>query len=126
MHQVKCLNVLTAAVCALVMTHAVAQGGGSAVPGDMGQTAAPPFAGSMPAKARRAANRKLVKRIQQMLGRIRGLNSTRLVVTAVDGAVTLSGSVPDPSQIGLAEEAARKVDGVRSVENRIRVSALNY
>jgi len=74
------------------------------------------------AKAARAANRKLAHRVENALARTRGLNSARIIVTVRDGHVTLSGAVNYNEQIPFAVEAARKVEGVIDVENRIRVS----
>jgi hyperosmotically inducible periplasmic protein len=74
------------------------------------------------AKAARAANRELAHRVENALARTRGLNSARIIVTARDGRITLSGAVNYTEQIALAVEAARQVEGVTDVENRIRVT----
>lgn len=74
------------------------------------------------AKAVRAANRKLAHRVETALARTRGLNSARIIVTARDGHVTLSGAVNYGEQIPLAVDAARKVEGVVDVDNRIRAA----
>jgi len=73
-------------------------------------------------KAARTANRKLAHRVENALARTRGLNSARIIVTARNGRITLSGAVNYNEQIALAVEAAREVDGVTDVENRIRVT----
>jgi len=87
-------------------------------------SAAAPVSAPAPvsARAQRAANRKLAHRVESALGRTRGLNPARLIVTARDGHITLSGSVTYGEQIPLAVNAAGKVDGVIDVDNRIRVS----
>ncbi|MEC5408510.1 BON domain-containing protein [Paraburkholderia sp. MPAMCS5] len=74
------------------------------------------------ARAARTANRKLAHRVENALARTRGLNSARIIVTARDGRVTLSGAVNYNEQIPLALDAARKVDGVTDVESRIRAT----
>jgi len=74
------------------------------------------------AKAARAANRKLAHRVETALARTRGLNSVRIIVTARDGRITLSGAVNYNEQIPLAVDAARKVEGVIDVDNRIRAT----
>ncbi|MBU9398665.1 BON domain-containing protein [Burkholderia multivorans] len=74
------------------------------------------------AKAARAANRKLAHRVENALTHARGLNAARLIVTAREGHVTLSGAVTYNEQIAIAVDAARKVEGVIEVENRIRVT----
>ena len=42
-----------------------------------------------------------------------------IVVTAVDGAVTLRGQLPNPSHITRLDQQVRKVAGVRHVENLV-------
>ncbi|MFM0501400.1 BON domain-containing protein [Paraburkholderia caffeinilytica] len=74
------------------------------------------------AKATKAADRKLAHRVANALERTRGLNAARILVKARDGHVTLNGSVTDNEQVSLAADAARQVDGVKTVENFIRVS----
>lgn len=73
-------------------------------------------------KVSKAADRKLAHRVATALARTRGLNAARILVKARDGRVTLSGSVTDSEQIPLATDAARQVDGVKTVETLIRVS----
>ncbi|MCX4152052.1 MULTISPECIES: BON domain-containing protein [Paraburkholderia] len=81
-----------------------------------------PEAASVPSqKAIRAADRKLVRKVSQALARTKGLNSTRLIVRARSGDITLLGSVTDAGQIPIAVDAAQRVDGVKSVRNEIRV-----
>ena len=73
-------------------------------------------------KASKAADRKLAHRIATALERTRGLNAARILVKVRDGHVTLNGSVTDNEQVSLAADAARQVDGVKTVENFVRVS----
>ena len=73
-------------------------------------------------KASKAVDRKLAHRVATALARTRGLNAARILVKARDGRVTLSGSVTDNEQIALATDAARQVDGVKTVETLVRVS----
>jgi hyperosmotically inducible periplasmic protein len=49
----------------------------------------------------------------------KGVNGTQISVDTKNGQVTLSGTVP-PTQIALAEQVARKVDGVREVVNQLK------
>jgi hyperosmotically inducible periplasmic protein len=72
--------------------------------------------------AAKANDRKLAHRVGSQLARTRGLDSAQILVKAHGGVVTLSGSVTDAGQIPLAADAAKQVDGVVRVENRIRVS----
>ncbi|MBZ5789681.1 BON domain-containing protein [Burkholderia contaminans] len=83
-----------------------------------GASMAPPPA-SMD-NARRAADRRLTRRVSAALARTRGLNATRIVVRARSGVVTLRGGVSDGQQAAMAVEAARQVDGVTQVTNQLR------
>lgn len=74
------------------------------------------------AKAAKAANRKLAHRVETALARTRGLNASGIFVQARAGHITLSGSVPDNDQIPLAVHAAQQVDGVKEVENLLRIT----
>lgn len=73
-------------------------------------------------KAIRAADRKLVRKVSQALARAKRLNSTRLLVRARSGDITLLGSVTDAGQIPIAVDTAQRVDGVKSVTDEIRVA----
>lgn len=74
------------------------------------------------AKASKTADRRLAHRVATALGRTRGLNAARILVKVRDGRVTLNGSVTDNEQVSMAADAARQVDGVKTVENFIRVA----
>ena len=69
------------------------------------------------AKAAKAANRALRKIVMRQLSRTRGLDVDGINVTAVDGVVTLLGTVPDTGQIDLAADVARDIAGVQAVRN---------
>ncbi|KVD17980.1 BON domain-containing protein [Burkholderia ubonensis] len=73
------------------------------------------------ARARRKMNRQLVKRVAAALARTRGLDSSRILIRASDGTVTLSGTVPDNVQIPLAVNAAQQVAGVTALRNLLRI-----
>ncbi|CAK7050220.1 MAG: hypothetical protein DELT_01010 [Desulfovibrio sp.] len=49
----------------------------------------------------------------------KGLDSLDIKVVTVDGSVTLMGDVDNSSQIGVAEDVAKQVDGVKRVENKL-------
>ncbi|HZZ02657.1 BON domain-containing protein [Paraburkholderia sp.] len=82
--------------------------------------------GAQTGRSSRAENRLLAKRVLKSLARTRGLDSTGLFVKAIDGNVTLTGAVPDASQIPLALDSARRVDGVKSVRDDIRLQDRPY
>ncbi|AXF24359.1 transporter [Burkholderia pyrrocinia] len=70
---------------------------------------------------RKAADRKLKRRVSTTLARTKNLNVTRILVRVRDGSVTLAGSVTDTNQANLAAAVARRVDGVASVANLLRI-----
>ncbi|MDR0245031.1 MAG: BON domain-containing protein [Burkholderia sp.] len=81
---------------------------------------APASAGLSPSQ-RKAADRKLKRRVSTALARTKNLNVARILVRVRDGGVTLSGSVTDTTQANLAATVARGVDGVTSVSNQLRI-----
>jgi osmotically-inducible protein OsmY len=68
----------------------------------------------------RKANRTLSKKVVQALSK-GGVNTTGINVLAKGGAVTLAGSVTDPSQIEKAGSIAKGVSGVTSVKNVLTI-----
>ncbi|WP_321945248.1 BON domain-containing protein [Paraburkholderia sp. J10-1] len=61
----------------------------------------------------------LASDVRRALVRTPGLNSMNIQVRVRSGIVTLTGSVPQHSQIARAGNAARSVRGVRAVTNRL-------
>jgi hyperosmotically inducible protein len=53
----------------------------------------------------------------------KGVNGTSIDVDTSQGAVTLSGRVPDQSQVDRAVEVARNIEGVKAVNNNLSVGA---
>jgi hyperosmotically inducible protein len=51
------------------------------------------------------------------------LNSRNIDVDTRNGIVTLSGTVPDKGQSDRAAQLAKGIDGVKQVENRLKVGA---
>lgn len=112
-------GVLLAAAIGIPAAHAQPQG-------DSGVTASAPAPAMTPAQNRRAmrkADRLLAKQVRRALVHVKGLDSTRIVVIARGGDVTLGGSVPEAGQIGLAHTAAQGVSGVRSVSDSLNLKA---
>jgi hyperosmotically inducible protein len=79
-------------------------------------TAAAPSTNATSAKQ---ADRALAKAVRRALGKTPGFDVSGVFVKARNGAVTLSGSVKDGSQISQAEEVTRQVQGVTSVSNKL-------
>lgn len=76
------------------------------------------------AKAVKAADRALQKNVIRALSKTKGLRAATITVRAHGGAVTLEGTVPEQSQVGLATQAAESVEGVTSVTNSLTLSTL--
>jgi hyperosmotically inducible periplasmic protein len=75
-------------------------------------------------KAMRKANRLLSKNVQRALVKVKGLDTSNVVVSAKNGAILLGGTVPEADQIQLAVTTAQGVSGVTSVQNALRVRAI--
>lgn len=75
------------------------------------------------AAARAAADKELAGRVKAALVAERGLNAHGIDVTAKDGAVTLYGTAETRLRRDMAETIAARVDGVKSVENKLAIVA---
>ncbi|EPS1222534.1 BON domain-containing protein [Burkholderia cenocepacia] len=118
---------LLTAACWTLVAHAQPDAASAAVPSsstaiaqESAQAPASASAGVPPAQ-RKAADRKLKRRVSTALARTKNLNATRILVRVRDGGVTLAGSVTDTAQVNLAVAVARRVDGVTSVSNQLRI-----
>ena len=89
---------------------------------------------SLPTAEERAGNRKevsksaagtaLTTKVKSALAADVGLKTvTSINVDSADGVVTLKGKVSSADHKKRAEEVAKKVDGVKSVKNQLRVEA---
>jgi osmotically-inducible protein OsmY len=70
-------------------------------------------------KAAAKTDRELSRAVRRALGKAQGFDVSGVFVKARGGAVTLSGTVRSGDQIRQAEEVARTVQGVNSVQNRL-------
>ncbi|HGO6069009.1 TPA: BON domain-containing protein [Burkholderia cepacia] len=122
---------VAAAMIALSALSAAAQesqGGAASTPDAVSVAPAAPVvaaasaSGSESRKATKAADRKLRKQVAGVLARTKRLDSSRLLIFAKSGVVTLSGEVADAEQAALAVSAAQRVPGVGEVRNRLRIS----
>jgi hyperosmotically inducible protein len=110
---VKTVNLLKAlgiALCVATVSSAYAQSSDAMASGTM---AAPN------AKAMKSTDRKLGLAVRKALGKAQGFDVSNVFVRARGGAVTLTGTVPDGAQIPQAEEIAKGVAGVKSVNNKL-------
>jgi hypothetical protein len=73
--------------------------------------------------ARAAADKELAGRVKTALVAERTLNAHGIDVTAKDGAVTLYGTAETRVRRDMAEKIAARVDGVKSVENKLAIVA---
>jgi hyperosmotically inducible periplasmic protein len=72
-------------------------------------------------KAGKRANNQLGRKVRAALTKTQGLDVSNISVRSRNGAVTLTGTVPDQGQIESAGTAAKGVDGVTSVSNKLTV-----
>jgi hyperosmotically inducible periplasmic protein len=116
MNQRKLLTLAGAALLVLMSLDAPAQSS------DAAPSSGLPYASD--AKAVKAADRALQKNVIRTLSRTKGLRAATITVRAHNGVVTLEGTVPEQSQVGLATQAAEGVEGVTKVTNALTLSTL--
>ncbi|MGA7779842.1 MAG: BON domain-containing protein [Paraburkholderia sp.] len=75
--------------------------------------------GGMTAKAMRQANRALRRKVYAALALHKEIDAGDIGITAKGGAVMISGTVPEASQINTVTEVARGVAGVTSVTSKL-------
>jgi hyperosmotically inducible periplasmic protein len=76
-----------------------------------------------PATARAfKANRALRRQVYNAIAKHKEISAGNISVVARDGAVTLSGTVRNASQVGTVAEIAKGVPGVISVTNKLTVA----
>jgi osmotically-inducible protein OsmY len=113
MKAVDMLKALGVVVCVAVASSAYAQSSDATTTTDSAATA------KAQKSATKKTDRKLGLDVRKALGKAQGFDVSNVFVRARGGAVTLTGTVPDGSQIGQAEEVAKGVAGVTSVSNKI-------
>jgi hyperosmotically inducible periplasmic protein len=107
--------------CAIVTLALLGMSAAYAQASNAGSTTATATAPASSQSQIRKANRLLSKRVRQTLVKVKGLDSSAIVVIAKGDKITLGGSVPDASQIPLAISAAQGVQGVSEVSNSLRI-----
>jgi osmotically-inducible protein OsmY len=75
------------------------------------------------AASRAADDATLAAKVKGALMMRKGLDEREVRVRADEGVIRLTGRVPNRAQKRLAGEAAREVEGVTGVENRLRVTS---
>jgi hyperosmotically inducible periplasmic protein len=77
--------------------------------------------GGMAGKAARQANRALRRKVYAALAKHKEIDAGDIGITAKGGAVLISGTVPEASQIGQVTEVTKSVPGVTSVTSKLTV-----
>ncbi|SAK82166.1 transport-associated protein [Caballeronia arationis] len=113
MKAVDMLKALGVVMCVAVASSAYAQSSDAMATTDSAATA------KAEKNATKKTDRKLGNDVRKALSKAQGFDVSNVFVKARNGAVTLTGSVPDGSQISQAEEVAKGVAGVKSVSNKI-------
>ena len=72
-------------------------------------------------KAVRVEDRQTARAVRKAMTAVKGLQSDKIVVIAKGNSVTLAGTVPEESQIDLAEKAAKSVPKAQTVANDLTV-----
>ncbi|WGS53383.1 BON domain-containing protein [Paraburkholderia sp. D15] len=111
MKTVNLLKALGIALCVTVASSAYAQSSDAMASGSM----------AAPAKSMKKTDRSLGLQVRKALAKAQGFDVSNVFVRARGGAVTLTGSVPDGAQIPQAEEVAKGVAGVKSVNNKLTI-----
>ena len=116
MKTVNGLRVALGVAIAAVSIGAWAQDGASA---GASAGAAVTASGGMTAKAARQANRALRRKVYAALAKHKEIDAGDISITPKGGAVMISGTVPEASQINTVAEVVKGVAGVMSVTNRL-------
>jgi len=82
---------------------------------------APPPAPVAKAEPKPDPNKELADRVKRALEDVAKIQAAGIDVTANDGTVTLWGTAATAAEKNRAAQAARKVEGVKAVENKIAV-----
>ncbi|NPT42948.1 BON domain-containing protein [Paraburkholderia sp. 1N] len=112
MKTVNLLKALGIALCVATASSAYAQSSDAMASGSMEAPSTNP-------KVVKKVDRKLGLDVRKALAKAQGFDVSNVFVRARGGAVTLTGTVPDGAQIPQAEEIAKGVAGVKSVNNKL-------
>ncbi|MFP3563446.1 BON domain-containing protein [Paraburkholderia sp. SIMBA_030] len=118
MKTVNLLKALGVALCMATAASAYAQSSDAMATNDT--AAATPST-----KTTKKMDRKLGLDVRKALAKAQDFDVSNVFVRARGGAVTLTGTVPDGAQIPKAEEVAKNVAGVKSVNNKLTIGAPN-
>lgn len=119
MKAVDMLKALGVVVCVAVASSAYAQSSDATATTDSAATA------KAQKSTTKKTDRKLGNDVRRALSKAQGFDVSNVFVKARGGAVVLTGTVPDGSQISQAEEVAKGVAGVKSVSNKITLGVQN-
>ncbi len=110
---------LIVASSALVL--GLASSGAYAQASDANAAAPAAAAPAAPAASSKAANRSLGRAVKRALTKNKQIDASNIYVRARDGAVRLTGFVPENAQIQIASDVTQTVSGVSSVDNKLTV-----
>lgn len=88
---------------------------------DSDQAASAQSSAASSKKAAHKQNWQTENAVRKAMTSTKGLDSASIRIVARDGVLTLDGTVPDQSQIPMAQNAAQSVPQVKSVSNRLTV-----
>jgi len=121
MTKTRLAGVAIATLVAAASTTAWSQPQGAASVSAGAQAASAMAASGAAAPTGRQADRALRRKVYAAFGTDKSINAGDISVRAKNGAVTLTGTVTETSQISKVEEIAKGVPGVTSVTNKLSV-----
>jgi len=113
MKVVDMLKALGVVVCVAMASSAYAQTSDATATADSAASA------KAAKNATKKTDHQLEVDVRRALSKAQGFDVSNVFVKARNGAVVLTGTVPEGNQIGQAEEIAKGVPGVKSVSNKI-------
>jgi len=111
MNAIKAIKLASCALIVLASVNAYAQSSDAGAMAPAAPTA----------KSVKAENRALGKKVRAALAKAGRIDVANVTVRARSGAVSLTGAVPDASQIDQAATVAKGVAGVTSVANHLTI-----
>jgi len=93
----------------------------AAAPAPQASSPTAPGPQATPAPSASDPDKVLAQKVKSALDATQGVPGQQIDVTAKGGAVTLWGTVADPTEQAKAVEAAKAVPGVKAVENKLAI-----
>lgn len=115
------IQALKLAVATLIVATSMNAWPQASAPASAPMTSAMAASGASSPATGRKADRALRRKVYAAIAKQKEISAGDISVIAKGGAVTLNGTVTDPSQIGKTAEIAKGVPGVTSVTNKLTV-----